>query len=142
MKDRIREAYQHDLGQILELDHLIIAEHRVLFEKAYQIRELISITGGEERNKEAAWAIRGQQQLPVPVAKTRQDLFQSLQHQHRVIVEADAWTGKSTLCRWVIRECLDNKSKHLRSTRHRPWVPIFIRFQDLSQSGLHIEEYL
>src|SRR5256885_15465958 len=124
MMDRIRETYETYLRQRLDLDHLTIAAQPVPFEHTYQTRELILILpeqeGKKERNRKSHWL----EEMPLPAAKTQQDIFRALQDQHRVVVEAEAWTGKSTLCRWIIRECLNPNSKR-RGTRYKPWIPVF-----------------
>ncbi|MCA9466382.1 MAG: HEAT repeat domain-containing protein [Nitrospira sp.] len=52
------------------------------------------------------------------------DLWQKLRQDHRVVVTAPAWTGKSTLCKWVVQHC--------HAKMH--WLPIYIPFRNLSQS--------
>jgi hypothetical protein len=60
------------------------------------------------------------------------DLWKTLQDQHWVVVEAPAWTGKSTLCRWVTHAC----------QQHTTWLPIYVNFRDFAQSGKSIQRYL
>ena len=66
------------------------------------------------------------------VKQVEVDLWEKLQSRHRVRVEAPAWMGKSTLCRWVVHQCHDPKS----------WLPIFVRFSDLASSGQSLLSYL
>jgi HEAT repeat protein len=60
------------------------------------------------------------------------DLWQTLQEQHWVVAEAPAWTGKSTLCRWVTHAC----------QQHTTWLPIFVNFRDFAQSRKSMQRYL
>ena len=66
------------------------------------------------------------------VRQVEVDLWQALTERSRVVVEAPAWTGKSTLCQWVTQHCF------ARTT----WLPIFLRFRDLAQSGKSLQQYL
>ncbi len=60
------------------------------------------------------------------------DLWEKLEERRRILVEAPAWTGKSTLCRWLLHHC----SEHAKLT------PIFIIFREFSQSGKSLRQYL
>ena len=66
------------------------------------------------------------------VRQVEVDVWQALTERSRVVVEAPAWTGKSTLCQWVTQHCF------ARTT----WLPIFLRFRDLAQSGKSLQQYL
>ncbi|MFQ5859145.1 MAG: HEAT repeat domain-containing protein [Anaerolineae bacterium] len=66
------------------------------------------------------------------VRRVEVDLWEVLEEHRRVMVEAPAWTGKSTLCRWVIQQCFEQAE----------WLPIFIRFRDFAQSGKSLRRYL
>jgi len=58
------------------------------------------------------------------VRQVEVDLWQTLTERSRVVVEAPAWTGKSTLCRWVTHQCYTRTA----------WLPILIPFRDFAQS--------
>lgn len=59
------------------------------------------------------------------VKQVEVDLWQKLRQDHRVVVTAPAWTGKSTLCKWVVQHC--------HAKMH--WLPIYVPFRSLSQSS-------
>ena len=60
------------------------------------------------------------------VQQVEVDLWDKLRTHHRVLVEAPAWTGKSTLCRWITQQCCNG---------HPDWLPILLPFRDFAQSG-------
>jgi len=66
------------------------------------------------------------------VRQVEVDLWQALTERSRVVVEAPAWTGKSTLCRWVTHQCYARTA----------WLPILIPFRDFVQSEKSLRQYL
>jgi hypothetical protein len=60
------------------------------------------------------------------------DVWEKLKEEHWVRIEAPAWTGKSTLCRWMVKECKVRTG----------WLPIFLSFREFTQSGKSIQRYV
>jgi hypothetical protein len=56
----------------------------------------------------------------------------ALKMHHRVLLIAEARTGKSTLCQNVIAEC----------DRNTPWLPVLLRFSVLSRTGVSLQDFL
>lgn len=103
----------------------LYVEQTVVEEKREQQADAAPHGGGSERALQAAVMQEVVKRVPV-------DVWEKLKEQHWVRIEAPAWTGKSTLCRWVVKECKAQTG----------WLPIFISFREFTQSGKSIQRYV
>lgn len=135
--DDLRTTYLNALLQKPEISGIPFADQqeRIPFADLYvdrtvveERREKQAVPGAEVGDAHTQHAAMMQEVVKL----VEVDLWQALQDHRRVVVEAPAWTGKSTLCQWVVQHCLEKTTT----------LPIFIHFRDYAQSGKAIQSYL